>query len=917
MSDVQFPGSGGVQQSYAAITQPLGDNRYVHLQGVKLAANYTAGGTTLTVDQTVPPYYVGRGYVAVEVGTANCEIIAATFNGKTVTLTSALALSHAAGVQVVPFQDQRVPIEWFGGVGDGVTDDTAAWQQALLETASAGGPLWVSGGLRGYVLSYPLMWPTGAQVERVGTSLGFSPSKVAPTGTLTLGSTTASSITGSQTGIQNGMPVTGTAVAQGTFLVSGAGTSTWTLSRPAIGSGTSQALSVWTWGSIADNNAMHISFAGITGAYSFSGGLVQGPATMTGSFAPVAGQGVLLRGQMPNGAGGRTPVSNGHYYCTQISGTTFGLASTPLIALAANLSVTGTLNGTTAVSSVTGSQTGVINGQLITGTNIPAGTILVSGAGTSSWVLSQAATGSGTGVTLIVSSADIDTADTTGATGTIFTKIVGTGKLTCEQVFTNCRNAPGVNGAAFTLQQPTSFHRLRFDNQQPITWATLSSTLNPGGGNISTLPINAAAVTIPPGQLRTVADSGQWQVWQTVGYTPAGSTSINVVPQTPGFAFSGASAPVSLTGDVTNGSKTVANVTGSQTGIVNGNLVTGTGIPTGTTIASGAGTTTWTLSANATGGTTGEALSVTIATPITNVGFGLFLGGQEGLFTDFESTGCETAVVLDDASYMDFFGRFDIESFTFRAVHVRPASTLMAALLTGGGLNCTFNPCHFEIASNPGIQAVFDLEGPTDCFVIGTSVMSWTPPLPKTMSNAPAYVWCHAGSAINSGYQLLGQQPRIVTNVTGAGFKLVNDSDRGIIIDMFTDLNTRGIMGFDAGRLPAGSTGNISNVRQIIAGPNSRILKLGDLNKANPNIDSTPDSGQTGPSVVFRDTGGAAGIAISPDGRLQSAKGANQVTGSGTTGLGTNCPAVTPGAVTTWLKIVLADGSDAYIPVWK
>jgi hypothetical protein len=39
------------------------------------------------------------------------------------------------------------------------------------------------------------------------------------------------------------------------------------------------------------------------------------------------------------------------------------------------------------------------------------------------------------------------------------------------------------------------------------------------------------------------------------------------------------------------------------------------------------------------------------------------------------------------------------------------------------------------------------------------------------------------------------------------------------------------------------------------------------------------------------------------------------VTGAGTAGLGTNCPAATPTHPTTWTKVSMG-GSAAYIPVW-
>lgn len=40
-------------------------------------------------------------------------------------------------------------------------------------------------------------------------------------------------------------------------------------------------------------------------------------------------------------------------------------------------------------------------------------------------------------------------------------------------------------------------------------------------------------------------------------------------------------------------------------------------------------------------------------------------------------------------------------------------------------------------------------------------------------------------------------------------------------------------------------------------------------------------------------------------------------TGAGAAALGANCPAVTPGAPYTWLKMASSDGSTVYVPAWK
>jgi hypothetical protein len=43
----------------------------------------------------------------------------------------------------------------------------------------------------------------------------------------------------------------------------------------------------------------------------------------------------------------------------------------------------------------------------------------------------------------------------------------------------------------------------------------------------------------------------------------------------------------------------------------------------------------------------------------------------------------------------------------------------------------------------------------------------------------------------------------------------------------------------------------------------------------------------------------------------------NNTTGSGTAGLGANCPAVTASAPYTWFKMMSSDGSNVYVPAWR
>jgi hypothetical protein len=54
------------------------------------------------------------------------------------------------------------------------------------------------------------------------------------------------------------------------------------------------------------------------------------------------------------------------------------------------------VNGQTAVTGISGDQSALANGSFVTGSGLPPDTVIVSGAGTSSWQLSKPAATTGT-----------------------------------------------------------------------------------------------------------------------------------------------------------------------------------------------------------------------------------------------------------------------------------------------------------------------------------------------------------------------------------------------------------------------------------------------------------------------------------------------------------------------------------------
>lgn len=98
---------------------------------------------------------------------------------------------------------------------------------------------------------------------------------------------------------------------------------------------------------------------------------------------------------------GRNPVAvatskagNFVYVIEQDSATQFNLLGFTDVTVTGN-----TTSGSTSVTSISPT-TGLTNGISVSGAGIPAGTTLVSGAGTSSWTLSQAATATASGVSI-------------------------------------------------------------------------------------------------------------------------------------------------------------------------------------------------------------------------------------------------------------------------------------------------------------------------------------------------------------------------------------------------------------------------------------------------------------------------------------------------------------------------------------
>lgn len=110
-------------------------NPIVRQEFAYLAAPYTPGQTTLTLDRSVT---IGSNmFAAVRAGNVLCELSVvhgSVANSTTIPITSPPTGSHPTGALVIFFAEGEIPSTWFGTVQDNVTDDTAGVQQAATQS---------------------------------------------------------------------------------------------------------------------------------------------------------------------------------------------------------------------------------------------------------------------------------------------------------------------------------------------------------------------------------------------------------------------------------------------------------------------------------------------------------------------------------------------------------------------------------------------------------------------------------------------------------------------------------------------------------------------------------------------------------------------------------------------------------------
>jgi hypothetical protein len=231
----------------------------------------------------------------------------------------------------------------------------------------------------------------------------------------------------------------------------------------------------------------------------------------------------------------------------------------------------------------------ILPGQLAIGGSIPAGTYVVATSGTSV-TLTQAPTSTATGVTVnfyfTVTPATVITVGTTANFGQ-------------DRYLVNTNAARAYTTGAVSSVSGGGI------NGTGTSWA-----YNMAGGSwplagCMAMAADAYAGSTQNGSLASTPMNSWYAINQVASATNFGVVSHSVAADASYHGY-GANA---VTGSITNGSPTLV-LNGVFNSIQNGQYVSGAGIPTGTTVASGGGTNTLTLSANATATTSNESITI-------------------------------------------------------------------------------------------------------------------------------------------------------------------------------------------------------------------------------------------------------------------------------------------------------------------
>ena len=270
-------------------------------------------------------------------------------------------------------------------------------------------------------------------------------------------------------------------------------------------------------------------------------------------------------------------------------------------------------------------------------------------------------------------------------------------------------------------------------------------------------------------------------------------------------------------------------------------------------------------------------------------GFGLKLKGQQYVMYNFEAIGCEIGLVLDDMSFLYCFG-FNIER-ALNGIVVETASE-----------SCLFSGMHFEMNAGSGYStaasiAVF-LDAGSQNFTIENVSNSMG-------TSGQTFLKVDTGGAGSSSYSI--RNARWSGGISSAGQLFVNDVDRGVDLDQFTDCAH--ILQFVEAPVLSSSQSFDDPAPMVIIGAADRRIYLGASNNDQAQLRIRPGNAQTGSQFQADDASGIRVSGFNKDGVFFTERNSAPADGDLVAGEMTFWFDDTNGAAKLMIKAKQADGT--------
>lgn len=502
--------------------------------------------------------------------------------------------------------------------------------------------------------------------------------------------------------------------------------------------------------------------------------------TITGSGIPV---GTVITAVSSSGLS--VTISNAAF----VTESPTNLFATPWIkigtSILSNGSDTNVLSGTQISGIITSGSLSMTNvapaaslaaGQLIAGPGISPGTIIESittGASGTVLTLSQAATTSNTGYFLVATNDLITspvTGDLTSGSDTI-ENVSSTVGITSGQTISgdgipSGTTVTGVTGTTLTMSQSAnatgSTVRLFFTTRVPVTGITgdftSGSSLIANVSDTSGIVVNdhIDSPALPSGAYVTgIASSTSLSMSVNATASQTGA-QLSVEPLSPG---------VVLTGNLTSGSTSITNVS-STSGLLAGEVIAASGLPSGTYITNIVSSTQLSVSQAATATTTGVTLVIIKGTPIIAT-IGNVTDGSESVTSVSPTTGLSTGEFVTNVNLQDGTAITAVASSALSISQVaigtqqaaalaagnRPqvTSIFMTATLTSGSTSVTNMPASVQPGLGASVWGLGIPAGTVSTALSGTTMtLSQSATLSQTSSIHFNYSMC-PGPQTSSG----------------------------------------------------------------------------------------------------------------------------------------------------------------------